>query len=286
MKTVTANLLAHIQGEVTTIATCWKVTRTDGEVFTFTDHLSDLVVSGLTYIAASGYTASAVESSGDLTVDNLDVQAFLDSEQVDETDLLAGRWDHATIEIFRVNYESVADGTIKMRKGTLGEITVLNGRYFAELRGLTQPLQQTRGRIYSRRCDADLGDARCGINLATITVNGAVLLVTSRSVFTATGFSSGAPSDWFNDGLMTFTSGLNSGISREVKRWVEPASSFELKLPFPYNVTSGETFSVYPGCDLNLSTCLTKFNNVVNFRGFPYIPGRDAVVQYPNAPAG
>jgi uncharacterized phage protein (TIGR02218 family) len=52
----------------------------------------------------------------------------------------------------------------------------------------------------------------------------------------------------------------------------------------PYNVTAADTMSVYPGCDKNLATCLAKFANVVNFRGFPKIPGRDAVTQYPDSP--
>lgn len=283
MKTLSGALATHIAGEVTTLATCWEITRRDGQIFRFTDHVEDLVVSAQTYKAATGYTASTVESSGDLAVDNLEVESFLDSPDITETDLLAGKWDHSDIRIFRVNYTAPGDGTRKVRKGTIGEVVVLEKRFRAELRGLTQPLQQTIGRIYSRRCDADLGDARCGVNLAPLTQTGTVVTVTSRSAFTASGLT-GAPDGWFNDGLMTFTSGANNGVGREVKRWIDSTDSFELKLPFPYNVLVGEMFTVFPGCDLNLSTCLAKFNNVVNFRGFPYIPGRDAAVRYPDSP--
>jgi uncharacterized phage protein (TIGR02218 family) len=35
------------------------------------------------------------------------------------------------------------------------------------------------------------------------------------------------------------------------------------------------------GCDRQLSTCRERFDNVVNFRGFPHIPSNDFVLKYP-----
>jgi hypothetical protein len=37
------------------------------------------------------------------------------------------------------------------------------------------------------------------------------------------------------------------------------------------------------GCDRALATCRDRFANVVNFRGFPHIPGNDFVLRYPQA---
>ena len=40
----------------------------------------------------------------------------------------------------------------------------------------------------------------------------------------------------------------------------------------------GDTFVVTAGCDKRFDTCRDRFDNAVNFRGFPHIPGNDFVV--------
>jgi len=43
----------------------------------------------------------------------------------------------------------------------------------------------------------------------------------------------------------------------------------------------GDTFGVTAGCDRRFATCQAKFDNAVNFRGFPHIPGSDYVLRHP-----
>jgi uncharacterized phage protein (TIGR02218 family) len=69
----------------------------------------------------------------------------------------------------------------------------------------------------------------------------------------------------------------------EVKSWTAANGRIELFLPMGYAIAAGDTFSVYPGCDKRLETCLGRFGNVVNFRGEPYVPGIDAMMSYPDA---
>ena len=47
---------------------------------------------------------------------------------------------------------------------------------------------------------------------------------------------------------------------------------FVLTQPLPYAPAASDTFTVYPGCDKSQRTCQLKFNNIVNFAGFPYVP--------------
>jgi hypothetical protein len=54
MKTISPELAQHLAGEVTTLATCWKIARRDDAVLGFTDHIRDLEIDGVTYRAASG----------------------------------------------------------------------------------------------------------------------------------------------------------------------------------------------------------------------------------------
>ena len=49
----------------------------------------------------------------------------------------------------------------------------------------------------------------------------------------------------------------------------------------PEAIAAGDTFIVTAGCDKRFQTCHDRFNNVLNFRGFPHIPGNDFVISYP-----
>jgi uncharacterized phage protein (TIGR02218 family) len=44
--------------------------------------------------------------------------------------------------------------------------------------------------------------------------------------------------------------------------------------------------TIRAGCDKRIATCGTKFANVANFRGFPNIPGQDAVLRYATKDGG
>lgn len=274
MKTIPTALETHLQGDVTTLATCWKVTRTDGVLFRFTSHDRDLVVSGETYLAASGYTSTQISSSDQLNVDNLDVMGVLDSAGITEADLAAGLFDFAEVELFVVNWADTSMGSLPLRKGWLGESVRHDAHFVAELRGLTQALQQPVGDAYSVACRADLGDTQCGVTLATYTVAGSVTGVASRRQFTDS--SLGQADDYFNNGLVTFTSGANNGLSREVKDFA--GGVVALYQPFPNDIAVSDTYEIYPGCDKALATCRDTFSNVENFRGEPYIPGNDRLV--------
>ena len=116
MKTVSPGPAAHLAGEVTTLATCWRMERADGWIRGFTDHDQDLVVDGMPYVAATGFLPSAVKSGSDLSVDNLDVEGFLDDDALKAADLTAGLFDGAKIEFFLVNWADLGQGKLILRK--------------------------------------------------------------------------------------------------------------------------------------------------------------------------
>lgn len=278
MKSVSANLLTHLGSEVTTLATLFRITRADGTIKRFTTHDEDISYGGFSYESSASYSASAVQTTAGLEVDNLDVDVLIDSAGITEAEILAGLYDYAVVEIFQVNYKGLADGQINLRKGRLGEVSLRRGVFTGELRGLTQHLQQTIGRVYQRRCDADLGDARCTVALGPHTVTGTVSVATSRQVFTASAVPALA------GGKLTWTGGANSGFAMEVKSIA--GSVITLNLAMPYDLQVGDAYSVHSGCDKKLSTCRDTFNNVINFRGHAhYLPGADAVIRYPDAHA-
>lgn len=280
MKTIPTALATHLAGEVTTLCTLWKVTRRDGVVMGFTDHSEDLTVSAVTYSASTGYARSAIASNSSLQVDNLDLEGILDAAAITEADLRGGTYDYAQVDIMLVNWASVSDGVVTLRTGTLGDVSMQAGRFTAELRGLAAALQTQCIEVVTPDCRAQFGDTRCGVNLAAYTETGTVTAVgTARRVLTAT-LSGGRADGFFNGGLLTWTAGANNARSIEVKSHV--GSVITLYLPTGYDIAVSDTFSVVAGCPKTLAACKV-FANVANFRGFPWVPGQDAMLRTPNA---
>jgi uncharacterized phage protein (TIGR02218 family) len=186
MKTLSSAFQAHLSGGTTTLARCWRIARRDGSVVGFTDHDRDLSFDGVTYGAATGLTASRVDSPLGLGVGELSVVGVLCDTSLDEADLAKGLYDNAGVTLFLVNWQDVSQRTI-LRAGHLGEVSRSQHGFVAEVRGLAQKLDQSQGRRFMFGCDADLGDARCGVELtdAAFEATGAVATVTNaeRSFF-------------------------------------------------------------------------------------------------------
>ena len=280
MKPLSAALAAHLAQEVTTLATCWRVTRRDGEVFGFTDHDRDLTVDNQLYRAATGYTRSAIAGNAGLSVANLDVDAILDANAITDADLRAGRFDRAEVEVFLVNWADPASGRLILRKGWLGEVQLPNtGVYHAELRGLAQAFTTRIIRVYTPDCDCDFGDARCGFDLNPVAETGAVTAVAQPTrQFTAT-ITGTRPAGFFDGGLLTWTSGDNTSHPPLEVKSASEAGVVTLYLPTSAVIRPGDAFSVVAGCNKTAATCAGKFDNIVNFRGYPFIPGLDAALQ-------
>lgn len=284
MKTLPAGLQSHLDSGETTLAWCWRLTRADATVYGFTDHDRDVTFDGTTFAAATGFTGSEIRTTVGLGVDNLDAMSALSAETLTETDLAAGLFDDAAIEIWRVNWADTSERVLMVR-GTLGEVRRGETAFSAELRSLAHYLSQQQGRTYQYACDAQLGDARCGVNLASASFKGSgtVSVAGSSYFFTATGLG-GFADGWFAGGLVTWTGGTNSGRLMEVKRHVLlDSGSVEIELwrSMAEGVDVSDTFDITAGCDKAFATCKAKFSNVANFRGFPHMPGNKYVMAYP-----
>lgn len=280
MKTLPTGLQAHLDSGTTTLAWCWKITRTDGAVFGFTDHDLALTFAGTTYEPESGFVPSEIRAAQDFSVDAQDVEGALSSDRITETDILDGRWDNAEVEVWRVNW-AASDQRVLMRRGNLGDIRRGRTSFVAEVRSLAHWLNQTVGRTYQFSCDADLGDARCGVNLSSPlwSATGTVATLSGSRGFTSAALGSFA-ADTFTLGVISWTSGANAGRKAEIASFATGAITlFEAPVR---PIAIGDAFTVSAGCDKQFATCSAKFGNGVNFRGFPHMPGEEAVLRYPN----
>jgi len=287
MKTLSPALSTHLASGATTLCTCWRITRSDGTVLGFTDHDRAITFDGTAHEPESGLDASAAISHAGLQVGGLDVAGAFASDKITEADLEAGLYDNALVEAWLVNWAAPAERHL-MRKGSIGEVRRAGQSFTAEVRSLSHALDQARGRFFRATCDADLGDARCTIDLSSGEWT-ASATVTETDGFARVAASVGGdrPTGFFNQGLLTFTSGANDGRRSEVLRHVrdEEGDHLELWQPMVAEISVGDVFTVSAGCDKRFATCRDRFDNAVNFRGFPQIPGNDFALSYP-APGG
>lgn len=282
MRALSSDFAAHLAGDVTTLATCWRLTRSDGKVFGFTDHDQDLTFGGTTYLAASGFSKSEGEAINDLSAPTGDVAGAFSADVITEADLVAGRFDGAEIEVYAVNWQA-PDMHHLLKTQNLGEVKRQSGQFSAELRSRAAKLQLTKGRILSRRCDAAFGDSRCGLDM---TANGrrvaaTVLSMPAKDQILVQGVETYAENA-FRYGRLTVNSGTDSGLVADIElsKATEAATLLTLWMPMAVMLDANVSLSLDIGCDKAFATCRDTFANAVNFRGFPHMPGQDFAYSY------
>ncbi|WP_026380588.1 DUF2163 domain-containing protein [Afifella pfennigii] len=277
MKDFSPELADHLAGPITTLCACWKITRGDGAALGFTDHDREIAFGGLAYRPQDGLSATGAVANAGMEVGGLEVAGALTSERLAEADLAAGLYDNARVEMWLVNWESPQERHL-MRIAEIGEVKREGEAFTAELRSLSHRLDQPQGRLFSHLCDADLGDARCGVAVAGMTRAANVTATDGASFVETDGLAD--PAGTFSRGLLTFTSGDNAGRKMEVTRHaLAEAGTGRARLSLwqamEKDIAVGDAFTVAPGCDKRFATCQGTFGNAANFRGFPHMPGND-----------
>lgn len=206
MRSIPNALKEHLSGGATTLCWLWKIIRRDGVVLGFTDHDGPLVIDDVTYEMSSGLNPSETDQRLGFAADNGAVQGVFKSEHITAEDIRAGLYAQAVIESYRVNWQ-LPDQAVHMATGRLGTIRQKGESFEAEWVGQSVLLDRSVGRVFSKLCDAEFGDDRCGLNASD-----------------------------FPDG----------------------------------------TF-----CPRTYGACQNQFNNGLNFRGFPFLLGDDALQAAP-----
>jgi uncharacterized phage protein (TIGR02218 family) len=280
---VPAELVEHLSGGATTLCRCWALTRADGRVLGFTDHDADLCFEGIVFRADTGLTARALQQTTGLSVDNTEALGVLSAASLTEEDILAGRYDGAEVRAWLVNWAEV-DERVLLFRGTVGEVTRAGGAFRAELRGLTEALNQPQGRVYQRPCAAVLGDGWCRFDLTRpgYRAECAAEQVEGGRIFRFMALN-GFDHRWFERGRLQVLSGRAEGLVGVVKndRAEGGGRRIELWEAIALPVAPGDLIRIEAGCDKRAETCRLKFRNFLNFRGFPHIPGEDWLMSYP-----
>lgn len=286
-RTLGGGLVSHLATDTHTRCRMLRLDLVDGSVLAVTDHDRDIAFDlgdgSATYSASTGVLPSDLSLSVGFDADELEVTGPI-GDAVTRAAVLGGRYDDAVARFFQVNWNSLGSGAIKLLKGYVVKADVEGGAFKLTLRSEISKFAQSVGRIITGYCDADFGDARCTktpvVDAVTITA------VTDERSFTVSN-SDGRADKFFNKGTVQFTSGaLNATRPVEVFSYTS-AGVVTLWAPLADVPEIGDELNLRQGCydpatdqSKTRAACM-HFDNIVNFRGFPDVPGSDQVLSYP-----
>ncbi|WP_299944660.1 DUF2163 domain-containing protein [uncultured Ruegeria sp.] len=275
-------LQAHLQSGLTTTCRCWAITRRDGRTFGFTDHDMVLSFDGLTFKASTGLTAAAIEQATGLSIDNTEAMGALSDASVRDEDIEAGRFDGAEVRAWLVNWADPTQRMLQFR-GSIGELRRAGGAFHAELRGLTDLLNRPLGRIYQKPCTAVLGDKACRFALDSTGYRAEAEIVAVDGAGLRLQGADGADAGWFERGRLDVLDGAAQGLWASVKldEQTKGGRAITLWSAIGGGLAVGDRVQLTAGCDKRMTTCRLKFNNMLNFQGFPDLPHEDWVMAVP-----
>lgn len=275
---------AHLATGATGVCRCWRVTRGDGVSLGFTDHDRVLRFEGTEFRPESGLSAAALSQTTGLSVDNSEALGALSDAAITEADIAAGRYDGAQVEAWLVQWQAPENRVLQFR-GMLGEVTRAGGGFSAELRGLSERMNVPTGRVYQRACSAVLGDGSCRFDLATpgYVTEAEIISVSGGRVFGLMLPEAFEPR-WFERGRCEVLDGAAMGLVGAIKidRPEGAGRRIELWDRLRAGIAVGDRLRLTAGCDKQFETCRLKFGNLLNFRGFPDLPGDDWLIAHPS----
>jgi uncharacterized phage protein (TIGR02218 family) len=266
----------------------------DGTSIGLTDHdrtLSFNLGDGtVDYLPDTGILPSAIAASVGFEADNFEVTGPI-GEIVTRPAVLGGRFDRARVYLFEVNWKSLASGAIRLFAGNISEATVKSGKFVFEVRSDADKFNQTTGELITPYCSADFCDAQCGLDLADFTTAATVDAVLDAMRFSVS-YTGTIPDDDLNKGTILFTSGaLTGALPIEVQDWAV-GGDIQLFEPLPEPPEIGDALDLRFGClkirksdDAAARTCMF-YENTINMRAYPEVPGSDQVLKYANPGSG
>ena len=263
-------------GELTSIALCWRLERSDGAGLALTSHDAGVLHDGVAFEPAPGITPAAVSRSLGLEPDSGEIAGALSADSLEADDLALGRWDGARVRLTAVDWTAPGEAPIALLAGELGEMATRGESFSAELRGAAWRLEQPVCPSTSPGCRAHFGDKKCRVDLAgrtsfasVVSSDGALLLL-DRAI----------GGDYLL-GRLRYLQGANCGLSTTIIAIT--GTSVRIRDLARGPIAPGCRVELREGCDKRFETCTGRFDNGVNFRGEPHLPGNDLLTRFPGS---
>lgn len=268
----------------------WLLRRRDGVEFAFTSHDEPVRFMGRWFSPCASLNPSAVEAASDMAaVGNMELSGIIDAEGITEFDLYAGKFDDCRVDVWEVPWFGAFPHPIRLASGTMGSVSHGRDGFKGEVLGPGAKMQQQSvTQVVTAACRFTFGDARCTKDLGPLTETAVVAAVSAAApfrTFRADALIGSGPEGYFSRGVVTWTSGPNEGVRSEVKEYDPATGTVVLWTLLPSPATAGDAFTISPGCTLAKDGDMgcVYWANLINFGGFPDVPGDDATAETPIA---
>lgn len=270
-------------------AQCWTITRQDGEVFAFTSHDQPINWRGVPHLPCDSLMSTATEMSSITgAVGNMELRGIVSDDSITEQDMLNGLFDRAFVEVWMVPWSPEGGETpFRLLAGTTGDLSHGQNEFNYEVLSPGGQLQQKNTvEIYTPGCRYEFGDERCSFDAKSLAVTGTVTAIPTKNASTyatrrAFGDSTRTEdSGYFALGKVTWVTGQNEGVTREVKDFA--SGIFVLWEPLLFEIAVGDEYVATPGCNKSPEAC-QGYDNYINFGGYPDVPGQDSISETPDA---
>lgn len=259
------------------IVECFIITLASGPALTWTNADYPVAYDGYTF-SCSGPLISGLKYKSAVGLE-VDKQQITISAR--PTDLISGiqalqaiaegAFDGAVIERHRVFLQTpngMIIGGVMLFHGRVSTVDSV-GRTRAQVTVASDLIildYDMPRNLYQSTCLHTLYDSGCSVVRGTYSSVGAVGAGSTASLISWAGAVAG-----YTQGSIVFTSGANANLRASVKSVVAGAS-LSLMYPLPVAPDVGDAFTVAYGCDHTPNTCSGTFNNLSNYRGFPWVP--------------
>jgi uncharacterized phage protein (TIGR02218 family) len=280
VKAASAEFLERLSTEALALCRLWRVTPRGGATKFLTDHDQDITYGGDTYTATRSLEGSAIDNTIGGARANFEITVLL-GDWITRPEIEGGQYDGALVEIDAAFYDDLTLGTMPLATGEITNASVPH-KDSAQLQcvGFASRTQRPLTEQYSATCRANFCDERCGLDIEDYGTAFAVDSVSGLRQFTASEVAAGGD-DFYNLGTVKWLTGNNAGTAVEVLRSTT-TGVVTLMVRTGRSIEVGDTGTIYQGCDKTLARCIS-YDNILNFRGEPYVPGQDYAALAPNA---
>lgn len=268
----------------------WTIVLLGGTVLRYSGGDVPITVDGTTWALGPGIQRGTRTQTIGTSVDTLSLTVLADASvlvgavpilQALAKGLLTG----ATVTLERAFLDATAtcQGTVPDFYGRVGACKVGRSSATLEVRSHSELLDvMIPTELYQPGCRNTVFDAACGLAAAAHTVAGVTAAAgdaTRRTITSTSAAVVAKATAWADLGVLTFSSGLNTGVRRTVRSHVLATGTATVAavFPFPLAIGAGDAFSLRAGCDKTKALCTTKFANLVHFRGEPFVPAPETI---------
>lgn len=270
------------------LVTLWEIERADGIVRYFTNADRQIQFGGNVYDPDDSVNSTAASRSEGLKSHNKSISGTISNESFSLNELQSGIIIGARVVERIIDRKFPWAGAANSKTYYINSISINETNWTAELESLEPRLDNFVGNVYGRVCRFSLGDSHCKVDINKFVSHAMQVASVSTPCNTRTSFMAtdaiyvnATGSDFAEFGFITWLSGKNAGRKSEVFSQSINGNNvtFNLLDSAPYDIDLTDLFTVTAGCNRTLAVCRDKFDNLLRYGGFPFMPGIDKVSQ-------